>query len=466
MTAPAKHTDDAIRVDADLLRKYSVPGPRYTSYPTALQFDDAVDAARIDAVLAAEQNAGRPLSVYFHLPFCRKLCWYCACHKIITGDRERADAYLDDLERELELEKPWIEGRPVTQVHLGGGTPTFFSPTQIERLGTLIHRYFDVRSDAEMGVEVDPREFTRDHALALAEAGFNRASLGIQDNNRKVQEAIHRVQPHHLNEQAVRTLRELGFGSLNVDLIYGLPHQTEAGFCRTLDDVLEMEPDRFAIYSYAHVPWVSPSQKLLETDALPGPEEKLSLLKLTIETISAAGYDYIGMDHFARPDDSLAVALRNGTLRRNFQGYSTGKGVDIQGFGISAISQSRTSYFQNEKDIDAFEDAVRDDRRPVVRGVVLSEEDQIRRAAIMDVMCKTTVDFEDFHRRHGVRFADYFETELAALAELEQDGLVERSASALRITSLGRLFIRNIAMTFDGYLRDRDDLSTRYSKTV
>ncbi|MGM0557238.1 MAG: oxygen-independent coproporphyrinogen III oxidase [Myxococcota bacterium] len=466
MTIPAKQTDDSLRVDADLLRKYSVSGPRYTSYPTALHFDEAVDAARIDEVLAAEQNAGRPLSIYFHLPFCRKLCWYCACHKIVTGDRERADTYLDDLERELELKRPWIEGRPVTQVHLGGGTPTFFSPTQIERLGALIHRYFDIRPDAEMGVEIDPREFTKDHALALKAVGFNRASLGIQDNNQRVQEAINRVQPHHLNEQAVSTLRELGFGSLNVDLIYGLPHQTEEGFEKTLDEVLELGPDRFAIYSYAHVPWISPSQKLLETESLPGPEEKLALLKLTIETISSAGYDYIGMDHFARPDDSLAVALREGTLRRNFQGYSTGKGVDIMGFGISAISQSRTSYFQNEKDIDAFEASVRDDDIPVVRGVVLSEDDKIRRAAIMDVMCKTTVDFKGFSRRHGVQFDQYFEREIAALDELERDGLVERHADSLRITRMGRLFIRNIAMCFDDYLRKRDDRTHRYSKTV
>jgi oxygen-independent coproporphyrinogen-3 oxidase len=466
MSAPASIQRDSLRVDKDLHRKYSVPGPRYTSYPTALHFDEVVDAGRIDEVLRAERNAQRPLSVYFHLPFCRKLCWYCACHKIITADRARADVYLDDLERELELKRPWIEGRPVTQVHLGGGTPTFFTPEQIERLGALIDRYFDVREDAEMGVEVDPREFTREHAVALADAGFNRASLGIQDNNAAVQEAIHRIQPHHLNQKAFEILRGLGFGSLNVDLIYGLPRQTEDGFRETLDDVLALEPDRFAIYSYAHVPWVSPSQKLLERETLPGAEQKLSLLKLTIETISAAGYDYIGMDHFARPDDSLATALRDGTLRRNFQGYSTGKGVDIQGFGISSISQSRSAYFQNEKDIGAYEGLVRGGDVPVVRGVVLSEEDQIRRAAIMDVMCKTTVDFDGFAERHGVDFADYFAQELDALDELERDGLVERSNSALRITPRGRLFIRNIAMTFDAYLSDRDELETRYSKTV
>lgn len=466
MSIPANASPDSISVDTDLLRKYAVAGPRYTSYPTALHFDDEVGAGRIAEVLAVEQNTNRPLSVYFHLPFCRELCWYCACHKIVTKDRERANTYLDDLERELELKRPWIEGRPVTQIHLGGGTPTFLTPAQIERLGELIDRFFDVQPVAEMGVEVDPREFTRDHAVALADAGFNRASLGIQDSNRTVQEAIHRVQPHHLNEQTIGILRELGFGSLNVDLIYGLPGQSEEGFRQTLDDVIGLDPDRFAIYSYAHVPWISPSQKLLEREHLPGPDEKLALLELTIETISAAGYDYIGMDHFARPDDSLAVALRDGTLRRNFQGYSTGKGVDILGFGISAISQSRTAYFQNEKQLEAYQDDVRGSRVPVVRGLVLSEEDQVRRAAIMDVMCKTVVDFDDFEHRHGVEFGRFFDAELEALDVLERDGLVERREHSLRITPLGRLFIRNIAMTFDGYLGDREDLERRYSKTI
>ncbi|MFW5965919.1 MAG: oxygen-independent coproporphyrinogen III oxidase [Persicimonas sp.] len=460
-----RSADERLRVDLDLLKKYNVAGPRYTSYPTALQFDDAMEADEVEGRLLEERASSRPLSLYFHLPFCRSLCWYCACTKIITRDRSKSAAYLDLVEAELDRRREVTDGRSVVQVHYGGGTPTFLSPGELQRLGEGIQRRFDVADDAEMSVEIDPREFDRDKAFALAEGGFNRASIGIQDTDKRVQEAINRHQPMELNKKAVDWLDEAGIDALNVDLIYGLPHQTLASFEATLDDVLELEPDRFAIYSYAHVPWVNPAQKHLERTGLPSPDEKLRLLKLAIERLDEEGYVYIGMDHFAKPDDELAVALEAGELQRNFQGYSTRGGADIMAYGMSAISQSRDMYFQNHKDLDGYREAIGEGRWPLYRGVVLDEDDLIRRHTIMQIMCRARLDFEKLSEEFGVDFERYFAAELARLSELEDDHLVRRQRDHLQITPTGRLFLRNIAMAFDRYLQERR-AEGGYSKTI
>jgi oxygen-independent coproporphyrinogen-3 oxidase len=455
--------NNAFEVDLELLKKYDVAAPRYTSYPTARHFHDDVD----DTVVmprVEDQHDDSPLSLYVHLPFCRKLCWYCACTKIITKDSQRSEDYLDMLEQEMRLKAATANGRKAVQMHLGGGTPTFLTPAQIRRLGESLHRHFDVDPNAEAGVEIDPREFDAEKADALVDAGFNRASLGIQDSNERVQKAIHRVQPMELNEQAFLLLRNRGFSSINVDLIYGLPHQTIESYQETLDQVLDLEPDRFAIYSYAHVPWVNAAQQNLERVGLPVAETKLRLLKCIIERLTQEGYVYIGMDHFARPDDKLAIAMREGTLQRNFQGYSTHAGVEIVGLGMSSISQTQDMYFQNTKDLDDYGDFLDQGRWPVIRGCVLTEEDRRRRTIINEIMCRAHLDFGAMSEELGVDVVERFGDDLRALRPLEADGLVRLSDTGLDITEKGRLFLRNIAVAFDAYLAGEDEL--RYSRTV
>jgi oxygen-independent coproporphyrinogen III oxidase len=460
----AEAVDGQMLVDLELLKKYNVAGPRYTSYPTALHFDESVDASVVPDRLSAQLDRSRPLSLYFHLPFCRSLCWYCACTKIITGDRSQSARYMELLEREIELKAPLTDGRPVVQIHLGGGTPTFASAEELARFGELLEERFQIDDRAEISIEIDPREFSAEKAHVLAQAGFNRASLGIQDSNPEVQRAVNRIQPMSLNRQVVSWLGAAGIDSVNVDLIYGLPHQTLASFEETLDEVLELDPDRFAIYSYAHVPWVNAAQKHLERTGLPSADLKLRLLKLVIERLSQAGYDYIGMDHFAKPDDELAVARRQGRLQRNFQGYSTWGGVEIMGYGMSSISQSRDMYFQNYKDLPDYEDAIDRGQWPTFRGVILEADDHIRRRTIMEVMCRAEVDFESLSDQLDIDFAEYFGPELGSLDALDADGLVRRAEQRLEITATGRLFIRNIAMQFDHYLAQKGPRT--YSKTV
>ena len=329
---------------ADLIRKYNQPGPRYTSYPTALQFEPVSDPA----TLLADTRAGTgPLSLYYHLPFCESLCWFCACTTVITTNHGRADGYIDLLEREMDLFRPHLaEGRAVEQLHWGGGSPSFFNSAQITRLTQAIRSRFDFCAEAECSVELDPRTLSEEKVYALAAGGFNRASFGVQDVDPAVQEAIHRIQPSEMNRRSLAWIRAAGMRSINIDLIYGLPKQTVASFRATLEEVIAYQPDRLAIFSYAHVPWVAPAQKILERAALPDAETNLAMLELIIETLAAAGYVYIGMDHFARPDDELAIAQRTGAMHRNFQGYSTRAGRELCSFGMSAISQSQRSYFQ------------------------------------------------------------------------------------------------------------------------
>lgn len=444
-----------------LLEKYNRPGPRYTSYPTALHFTEEIDTRALATETAAETGN---LSIYFHLPFCESLCWFCGCTKVITTDQTRADVYLDRLERELDAFIGRIQpGRQVVQLHFGGGTPNFLDAGQLERLGKIIHQHFTFHPDAECSVELDPRRLNREQVFALRALGMNRASFGVQDVKREVQEAIHRVQPREQNEAAIAWLREAGFNSFNIDLIYGLPGQTEGSFRETLREVMGYGPDRLVTFSYAHVPWVNAAQKILEKKALPSTDEKFRMLIATNEELTAGGYAYIGLDHFAKESDELTQAQRGGTLQRNFQGYSTWAGTEICGFGMSSISQTARSYRQNVKDLDAYYAAIDAGKLPVARGVFLTDDDQIRRTTIMRLMCDMGLDFGSMSETLGVDFLDYFSPALHQLREMESDGLLSISDTGLTVHEAGRLFIRNIAMAFDAYLSRGPD---RYSKTV
>ena len=456
----------ALHVDLDLVKKYNVAGPRYTSYPPATKFTDDVSWSDLDARIEENNRSARDLSVYFHIPFCESLCWFCGCTTVITLDHGKGADYIGTLGREVEMMAPRLNtGRKVVQLHFGGGSPTFLRPDEIRRLGGIIHKHFTFSPEIEASVEVDPRRLTRDHLVALRGIGFNRASMGVQDFDPQVQEAIHRIQSPEMTRQAVDWMRELGFASVNLDLIYGLPHQTPESFDKTLDLVLEMQPDRLALFSYAHVPWIKPAQKILEQKILPPAETKLEVLKLVIEKLTANGrYVYIGMDHFARPDDELAVAQRNKQLQRNFQGYSTRSGSDIYAFGMSSISQIPDAYWQNEKELPKYREAVEAGRMPWSRAYFVTDEDRIRRETIMRVMCDLSLDFDAMSQKLGIPFERHFEKELASLAPLAADGLVKRSASGLEVTDVGRLFIRNIAMCFDNTLAPAGE--RRHSKTI
>jgi oxygen-independent coproporphyrinogen-3 oxidase len=455
-----------LKVDLDLVQKYNVAGPRYTSYPPATKFTEALTWPQLADRILENNKTERDLSLYFHIPFCETLCWFCGCTTVITLNHSQGQTYINYLEKEVARMATLINPRrKVVQLHFGGGSPTFLSPDEIRRLGAIIHKYFKFSDDIEAGVEIDPRRLTRDHVVALREVGFNRASLGVQDFEPAVQEAVHRIQPREMTQQTIDWLREMNFTSVNLDLIYGLPHQTVESFNRTLDIVLGMQPDRLAVFSYAHVPWVKPAQKILEQKVLPSPETKLQLLKNVIERLTENNqYTYIGMDHFARPKDELVLAQRNKTLQRNFQGYSTRGNADIYAFGMSAISQIPDAYWQNEKDLLKYYAALDAGKVPVVRGYVVTEEDKIRRETIMRVMCDLDLNYAAMSQRLGIDFASYFEREIESLSAFEADGLVKRSETGLEVTDKGRLFIRNIAMCFDNTLTAVGE--RKHSKTI
>ena len=456
----------SLQVDLDLVKKYNVAGPRYTSYPPATKFSDQVSWSDLAPRIEANNQTTRDLSVYFHIPFCETLCWFCGCTTVITLNHDRGMDYINYLEREVALMVPRLNpAKKAAQLHFGGGSPTFLRPDEIRRLGEIIHKNFTFADDIEASVEVDPRRLTRDHLVALREIGFNRASMGVQDFNPKVQESIHRIQPREMTQQAVDWMRELGFGSINLDLIYGLPNQTPDTFSETLDTVLEMNPDRLAVFSYAHVPWIKPAQKILQDKVLPAPETKLQVLKLVIEKLTAnERYVYIGMDHFARPNDELAVAQRNKQLQRNFQGYSTRAGSDIYAFGMSSISQIPEAYWQNEKELPKYQESIDAGKIPLQRAYFLTEEDHIRRETIMRVMCDLSLNYNGMSAKLGVPFENHFSKELTLLDPFVADGLVKRTADGFDVTDSGRLFIRNIAMCFDNTLAPAGE--QRHSRTI
>ncbi len=454
-----------LTVDLSLVQKYNVPGPRYTSFPPATQFTGKVDFEALFSQMRANAASERELSLYFHLPFCWSLCWFCGCTTVITADQKASGRYLEHLKKELELMGRMLNPRrKAVQLHFGGGTPTFLTPDEIRTLGQWIRGRFNLAPDIEAAVEIDPRRLDREHLVALREAGFNRASIGVQDHNPEVQRAVHRIQPFEQTRRVVDWIRETEFASLNVDLIYGLPNQTPDSFERTLDEILTLEPNRFAVFSYAHVPWMKPAQKIVAARVLPTPEVKLRLLKRTIEKLTSVGYVYIGMDHFARADDELALAQKRKTLQRNFQGYSTRGGADIYAFGMSSISQTDSIYWQNHKELASYSAALNDAKLPVAKGCLLTDEDKRRRQTIMRLMCDLSLDYAAISALLQVDFKRHFARELASLGDLAADGLIEQNESGLVVTEAGRLFIRNIAMRFDPY--NTAGREGRFSRTI
>ncbi len=450
----------------ELLRKYSVPGPRYTSYPTAPYFHEGFgEADWVDALAAPA--AGRGLSLYAHIPFCDSLCYYCGCNMVATRDYEKTRPYLAALEREMASTARHVDPTRVAhQLHWGGGTPTYLNPDDIRRLMATMKHYFTLAPDAEVSCEVDPRELTRAHLEALRESGFNRVSFGVQDMDPAVQQAVNRIQSAELIRQVMDWSRELGFSSINLDLIVGLPKQTVESFRRTLAQVIGWAPDRLAVFAYAHVPWMKKHQQLIRDADLPDAAARLGLQQAVNEMLGDAGYVNIGLDHFARPEDELVRAQRNKTLWRNFQGYTTHKDSDILAFGASSISQTADVYMQNEKKLKPYQDRVGETGFAVERGIRLNRDDQIRRDAITRVMCDLELDFAAFGREWDIGFADYFTDALADLRPLADDGLVELGAGRIAVTDRGRLFLRNIGMCFDRYLKDAASDRPRYSRTA
>ena len=457
-------------VTRELLERFDVPGPRYTSYPTADRFVEAFGAR--DYELALEQRRSGPaalalpLSIYVHIPFCESLCYYCACNKIITKHHERSAPYLQLLSREVDLHVRHLgRGASVSQLHLGGGTPTFFNDEELAELMAMLRRNFSLVPGGEYSIEVDPRTVDETRLETLARLGFNRLSFGVQDFDPTVQKAVHRVQPPKQVFALVAAARRIGFESVNVDLIYGLPKQTPESFDRTLAQVTELRPDRIALYAYAHLPErFKPQRRIIAID-LPGAGHKVSMLARALASFDEAGYVYVGMDHFALPEDALAVAKRQGRLHRNFQGYSTQPDCDLIGLGVSAIGKVGATYSQNAKTLEDYEDLLDQGQLPIVRGLGVSRDDLLRRAVIMALMCQGEVLFESIESAHLIDFRSYFGAELERLEIMQDDGLVELSDTAIRVTQMGWFFVRGVAMVFDKYLQ-ADRNRARFSKII
>jgi oxygen-independent coproporphyrinogen-3 oxidase len=455
-------------IDIDLIKKYDKPGPRYTSYPTAPHFNASFSAEKyVDEINKTNQGEDLPdLSLYFHLPFCDTLCYFCGCNMIVTSNRGRISRYVDDLKREIDLVRAHIApGRKAVQVHWGGGTPTHLNPNEIADLSSHINMLFDFDTDVEAGCEIDPRELTREHLVALRNGGFNRISMGVQDFNPKVQEAVNRIQPEALTRKVVDWVRALRFDSINLDLMYGLPFQSLQSFDKTVDAAIEIDPDRIALFNFAYVPWMKKHQKVIRPEDLPVPEEKLEILKMATEKLTKAGYVFIGMDHFAKPDDELAVALNEKKLYRNFQGYSTHAGTDVYAMGITSISQFGRIYAQNHKKEKDYRAALDQGLLPTAKGYYLSEDDILRRRVIMKLMCDFELDFTSIENEFNIDFEKYFAWGLNNFDEMMADGLLFIENRTLKVTPMGRLLIRNIAINFDGYIERKEDRA-RYSRTV
>ncbi len=459
-----------VRFDAALVARYDRPGPRYTSYPTAVQFSPAVGAAAYRQAVATTNAGGGPLSVYVHVPFCTNPCFYCGCTRIITRNPLAGENYLVHLAEEVRLRGAQVaRSRGVDQLHFGGGSPTFLSPAQLGEVLAMLDRHFSLTAgrDREFAIEVDPRTVGADEVRALAGLGFNRLSLGVQDVDAGVQAAVNRVQPLAQVRSVIEAARRVDFGSVSVDLIYGLPRQTEETFARTLAAVGELRPDRVAVYGYAHLPQLFKAQRQIDAKLLPDGPARLRLLGLAIDHLVALGYEYLGLDHFALPTDELVRAQREGTLVRNFQGYSTHGGTDLLALGVSAISQVGDTYVQNVKGLEAYYAALAAGELPIERGVRLNRDDLIRRHVIQRLMCDAVLSFTEVEARFGLDFADHFAGELVALEPMVEDGLVVREPQGLRITPVGRPLMRNVAMVFDAYLQTPiAEERVRHSRTV
>lgn len=454
--------------DRELIAGLPSSGPRYTSYPTADRFHGGFrEKEYLEALHSRGADASnKPLSLYIHIPFCNTICYYCGCNKIITKDKSRADAYIEYLEKEMKLLAPHLGGRhQLAQLHFGGGTPTFLSDNQLERVFEMIRKYFQLIPDGEYSIEIDPRKVSRETVLKLGRLGFNRMSVGIQDFDPKVQAAVNRIQSYEETKEVIDAAREAGFKSVSVDLIYGLPYQTSGSIKTTIDTVLSLDPDRLALYHYAHLPHVFKPQRRIDTAAVPGSEEKLDMLQYCVQTLTERGYVFIGMDHFAKPDDELSVALEKGLLQRNFQGYSTYADCDLVAIGVSSIGKIGNTYSQNERDIDAYYAAIDEGRLPVMRGYQLNQDDILRRNIIQDLMCRFALDYRVYEDISGTPFDRYFQDELADLEKLADLGLVSLNKQGLTVTPKGRFLIRNIAMVFDYHLRHKET-KAKYSQTV
>ena len=439
--------------DDALIQKYNYSGPRYTSYPTALEFSESFDYPQF--VQAAQQYPQRLLSLYVHIPFCHKLCYYCACNKIVTRQRHKAEEYLGYLEKEIQQQTKLFAGRTVTQLHWGGGTPTYLSHEQITRLMNMLKDNFLFAEEGEFSIEIDPREITLDTLDLLKQVGFNRISLGVQDFDKRVQEVVNREQDNDFIRAMIHRAKQLGFRSTNLDLIYGLPLQTRESFRHTLEQIAALQPDRLSVFNYAHLPARFAGQHKIKEELLPSPAEKLAMLQETIEYLTSQGYLYIGMDHFAKPDDELAQAQRDGVLHRNFQGYTTQGDCDLLGLGVSAISMLGDAYSQNQKDLNVYYEQVTELGHAQWKGCALERDDLIRRDVIKQLICNFTLDPKQIEALYGISFAEYFAEDLKLLQPFVKDGLVEVDEQCLRITATGRLLIRNICMCFDVYLRQK-----------
>jgi oxygen-independent coproporphyrinogen III oxidase len=450
-----------------LLEKYNRPGPRYTSYPTAPVWKDDFGPNDFEEYCARADARGAFASLYMHLPFCESLCLFCACNVSIQKDKSVLVPYLAALKREIAHVAGMVSRKRQTiQFHWGGGTPTYLSPVQMEDLFGYTRERFSFSPDAEIGIEVDPRVTTQAHLETLRRLGFNRLSMGVQDFEPKVQETIHRVQPYEMTRDLIAAARDLGFESISIDLIYGLPYQTAATFSKTIDQVLTIAPDRVAMFSYAHVPWLKKQQGSF-ADHLPEGAEKFRIFRTGLEKFLAGGYLYIGMDHFAKPGDELAIAQQNRTLHRNFQGYTTKAGADLYGMGVSAISSVAEAYAQNRREVPLYQTAVNERGLATMRGYRLSADDVIRRAVIGRLLCHTVIPKREVEAEFSIKFDDYFESELARLEDPAADGLVTLAPAEIRVTPLGRIFIRNVAMVFDRYLHEQQmDQKPLFSKTL
>ncbi len=467
----------AIEFDAELIGRLSQLGPRYTSYPTADRFTESFGYGDYLQTVAAvrRMDRGQPLSLYLHIPFCESLCHYCACNKIITRDHEKAATYLGYLKREIEMQGHLFAGsRVVEQLHLGGGTPTFLSDAQMEDLMNHLRRWFKLASDevGEFSIEIDPRTVDRERIFSLRRQGFNRLSMGVQDFDSEVQKSVNRIQPEHLTLDAMQAAREAGFRSISIDLIYGLPNQNVISMGATLSKVIAANPDRISVYNYAHLPHLFKAQRQIDEALLPDAQTRLDMLGLCIKRLTRAGYVYIGMDHFAKPDDELAVAQAQGRLHRNFQGYSTHADADLVACGVSAISAVGSSYSQNVKTLSAYYKQLDAGQLPVARGIRLALDDVLRRSIIQMLMCNFELSVSALEQAFPISFASHFSRELEALRQFERDGLLHIDPQWITVTPKGRLLIRNICMVFDRYLQERraapqvEALPMRYSKTI
>ncbi len=456
-------------IDVEILRKVDKPGPRYTSYPTAPLFSaDFTWKDFLEEIKRTNQTDGKAdLSLYLHLPFCDTLCYFCGCTMIVTRSRERIKEYNEYLKREIDLVKEHLSNdRVVTQLHWGGGTPSYLDPGELHDLASYLKINFRYDPDIEAGVEIDPRGLTYEHMEALREAGFNRVSMGVQDFNPEVQEAVNRIQPEDITRRTVDWSRQLGFSSINLDLIYGLPFQTVESFNKTVDKIIDISPERIAVFNYAHVPWLKKHQQLIKPEDLPTPDQKLEILKSTMEKLGDAGYWYVGMDHFAKPDDELAVAQRNKTLYRNFQGYSTKAGCDLYGFGMSSISQFNEIYAQNEKTLKEYYRAIDEGRLATFQGYRMTPDDHIRKFVISKLMCDFELAPEEVEKEFDITFDEYFEDSLIKLSDFIHDGFIKKENGRYIVSPNGRLIVRNIAMCFDAYIDALVKEKPIFSRTV